>query len=139
MTYEPADLLYRLRKATVIRYGLASVGALAVDMGIFMALLALGGPAAASSAVSYTLGIAAHWILSSRKVFADRVAARGSARTKQKALFVVSALIGLALTIAIVGLGTAVHIDPRIAKLAAIVSSFTATWMMRKHLVFHCA
>lgn len=139
MMQDLAGLLFRLRKTTVIRYGFASVGALAVDMGTFLALLAVGGPAMLSSAAGYSLGIAAHWVLSSRKVFADSVAERGSARTRQKALFVVSAMIGLALTTAIVGLGTAVHGDPRLAKLVAIIASFTATWIMRKHLVFRPA
>ncbi len=136
MTQHLSDLLYRLRKTTVIRYGIASVGALAVDMGLFLALLSIGMMAAIASAIGYSAGIVAHWILSSRKVFTDNVAERGAARTRQKALFVVSALIGLALTTAIVGLVTALNGDPRLAKLVAIVVSFTATWLLRKHLVF---
>lgn len=136
MTQHLSDLLYRLRKTTVIRYGIASVGALAVDMGLFLALLSSGMMAAIASAIGYSAGIVAHWILSSRKVFTDSVAERGAARIRQKALFVVSALIGLALTTAIVGLVTALHGDPRLAKLVAIVVSFTATWLLRKHLVF---
>ena len=136
MTQDLTYLLDRLRKTTVIRYGMASVGALAVDMGLFLALLSGGMAAAAASALGYSAGIVAHWLLSSRKVFADSVAARGAARTRQKALFVVSALIGLALTTAIVGLASALHGDPRLAKLAAIIASFTVTWLLRKHLVF---
>jgi len=136
MTQHLSDLLYRLRKTTVIRYGIASVGALAVDMGLFLALLSIGMMAAIASAIGYSAGIVAHWILSSRKVFNDNVAERGAARTRQKALFVVSALIGLALTTVIVDLVTALHGDPRLAKLVAIVVSFTATWLLRKHLVF---
>jgi len=136
MTQHLSDLLYRLRKTTVIRYGIASVGALAVDMGLFLAPLSIGMMAAIASAIGYSAGIVAHWILSSRKVFNDNVAERGAARTRQKALFVVSALIGLALTTVIVGLVTALHGDPRLAKLVAIVVSFTATWLLRKHLVF---
>lgn len=136
MTQHLSDLVYRLRKTTVIRYGIASVGALAVDMGLFLALLSIGMMAAVASAIGYSAGIVAHWILSSRKVFNDSVAERGAARTRQKALFVVSALIGLALTTAIVGLVTALHGDPRLAKLFAIAVSFTATWLLRKHLVF---
>lgn len=136
MTQHLSDLVYRLRKTTVIRYGIASVGALAVDMGLFLALLSIGMMAAIASAIGYSAGIVAHWILSSRKVFSDSVAERGAARTRQKALFVVSALIGLALTTAIVGLFTALHGDPRLAKLVAILVSFTATWLLRKHLVF---
>jgi putative flippase GtrA len=123
----------------LVRYVLASVGALAVDMGSFLALLALAMPAAAASALGYALGIIAHWLLSSRAVFADTVAERGRERTKQKALFVISAMIGLALTTGIVGLADLGGIDPRIAKLVAIVVSFAVTWMLRNKVVFRGA
>ena len=110
----------------LVRYVLASGGALAVDMGSFLAFLSLAVPAAAASALGYGLGIVAHWLLSSRAVFSDSVASRGRERTKQKALFVGSAMIGLALTIGIVGLADLGGIDPRLAKLVAIVVSFIA-------------
>lgn len=129
-------LASRFRKAAVVRYALASIGALAVDVAVFLALLAVGLAAPAASAFGYAAGIVAHWLLSSRKVFAEGVAPRGAARTRQKVLFLVSALVGLAITIAVVGLGTALQSDPRLAKLAAIATSFVATWMLRKHLVF---
>jgi putative flippase GtrA len=119
-----------------VRYILASVGALAVDLGSFLALLSLAVPAAAASALGYGLGIVAHWVLSSRAVFGDSVASRGIERTNQKALFVISALVGLALTTTIVGLADLSGIDPRLAKLAAIGVSFAATWMMRNRIVF---
>jgi putative flippase GtrA len=123
----------------LVRYVLASVGALAVDVGSFLALLSLAVPAAAASAFGYALGIVAHWLLSSRAVFADTVAERGRERTKQKALFVVSAMIGLGLTTGIVGLADLGGIDPRLAKLVAIGVSFTVTWMLRNRVVFRSA
>lgn len=129
-------LMNRLRQVTLLRYLIASVGALAVDMGSFLALLALEVPAIAASALGYSLGIAAHWVMSSRKVFADSVAERGMARTRQKALFVASALVGLAVTTAIVGTGERIGIDPRIAKLFAIAASFTVTWLLRERVIF---
>ena len=129
----------RIADLRLVRYGLASVGALAVDLGSFLALLALGAPAAASSALGYGLGIVAHWLLSSRAVFADTVATRGRERTKQKALFVVSAMIGLGLTTGIVGLADLGGLDPRLAKLVAIAVSFTVTWMLRNKVVFRSA
>jgi len=131
----PAVLL-RLREVTLARYLLASIGALAVDLGCFLALLTAAVPAALASAAGYSLGIAAHWWMSSRAVFADGVAARGPERTRQKALFVASALIGLALTTGIVGLGALAGMDPRAAKLAAIAASFVATWLMRRRIGF---
>ena len=66
------------------------------------------------------------------------VAERGPTRTRQKALFVGSALAGLALTTAIVGLGDLAGIDPRLAKLAAIGVSFVLTWLLRSRMVFRC-
>jgi putative flippase GtrA len=131
-----ASLYLRLREVTLARYVLASIGALAVDIGCFLTLLTLAAPAALASAMGYSAGIVAHWLMSSRAVFADGVAARGPGRTRQKALFVGSALVGLALTTAIVGLAARAGIDPRAGKLAAIAASFAATWLMRRRIVF---
>lgn len=128
--------LHRLKDIILVRYLLASVGALAVDIGSFLALLASGVPAVAASAIGYSLGILAHWLLSSRTVFTGRVAERGAERTKQKAMFVGSALAGLALTTAIVGAGELAGIDPRVAKLVAVGASFALTWMLRSRVVF---
>ncbi len=129
--------LLRIGDVRLVRYLLASVGALAADVGCFLALLGMSVAAAPASAVGYALGIAVHWVLSSRAVFADSVAARGVARTRQKALFVVSALIGLALTTLIVWAGARGGFDPRLAKLAAIGVAFTTTWLLRSRVVFH--
>ncbi|MEM1052949.1 MAG: GtrA family protein [Pseudomonadota bacterium] len=129
-------LLFRISDIRFIRYLLASVGALAVDFGSFLALLSLGMMAAPASAFGYSLGILAHWLMSSRAVFQDRVADAGVARSRQKALFVISALVGLGLTIVIVGLGDWGGIDPRAAKLVAIGVSFFVTWLIRARLVF---
>ena len=129
-------LLAQLRDARFVRYVLASVGALAVDVGSFLALLAFGIAAASASAVGYSLGIVAHWLMSSRAVFVGDVAEAGMARTRQKALFVVSALVGLVLTTAIVGVGDWGGIDPRVAKIVAIALSFLVTWLIRSRIVF---
>ena len=136
MTQALVSIVTRLRDVRLIRYILASVGALAVDVGSFLAFMAIGVAAAPASALGYSLGILAHWLMSSRAVFQDKVAEKGMARTQQKALFVISALIGLALTTAIVGTGDWVGVDPRIAKAAAIVVSFLATWLIRSRIVF---
>ncbi|MBH1943013.1 GtrA family protein [Erythrobacter sp. YJ-T3-07] len=129
-------MLHRLSDLTILRYLLASVGALAVDMGSFLGLMALGLAATPASAAGYTLGILAHWLLSSRAVFTGRVARSGTARTRQKVLFVVSALAGLALTTGIVAAAQALSIDPRAGKLVAIVLSFALTWWLRNVVVF---
>ncbi|MXO91537.1 GtrA family protein [Pontixanthobacter aquaemixtae] len=130
------DLLLKMRDVRLLRYLLASIGALAVDVGVFLMLLSANAQAAIASAIGYSAGIIAHWILSSRTVFTDTVAQRGAGRTKQKALFVVSALAGLALTTAIVGGADMLAFDPRPAKLLAIVASFALTWWLRSRVVF---
>lgn len=120
----------------LVRYLLASALALAVDFAAFLLLLRAGMMAAPASALGYSCGIVAHWLLSSRKVFVDGVARRGPERTRQKALFVMSALLGLALTTAIVGTASRAGLDPRLAKLAAIAASFATTWLLRERLIF---
>ena len=129
-------VLNKLRDIRFIRYLLASVGALAVDMGGFMALLALGVAAMPAAAAGYCAGIVAHWLMSSRKVFTDSVAAGGMERTRQKVLFVLSALAGLAITTLVVGTGQAIGVDPRLAKLVAVGLAFIATWLLRAQIVF---
>lgn len=129
-------MIARIADIRFIRYLLASIGALAVDMGLFLALLAMGMWPAWAGAVGYCAGIAAHWIMSSRAVFVGSVADGGMARQRQKALFVGSALVGLALTTLVVWAGHAAGMDPRLAKLAAIAISFAATWLLRSRVVF---
>jgi putative flippase GtrA len=128
--------LNRLRDVTLLRYIAASALALAVDVGAFMILLALGAAAAPAAAAGYALGIVAHWLISSRKVFAESVAVAGPGRARQKAMFVLSALIGLGLTTLIVGGAAMAGMDPRLAKLAAIFASFTVTWLLRSRMIF---
>lgn len=130
------EVRHFLRNAAPSRYLAASVVALGFDMGSFLVLLAVGLLAAPAAALSYSLGIVVHWFISSRAVFVAGVAERGPARTRQKALFVASALVGLALTAGIVGLGSALGIDPRVAKVAAVGVSFVATWLLRARIVF---
>lgn len=131
--------LIKLRDIRLLRYMLASVGALAADMGTFLLLLQASVFAAGASGVGYSVGIVAHWLLSSRAVFTDSVADRGHPRTKQKALFVMSALFGLAITVAIVGAAEGSGVDTRVAKLVAIIVSFGSTWLLRSRFVFRAA
>lgn len=130
----------RLRGNLFLRYVVVSIAALATDMGVFLALLETGSLSTAASAIGYSTGILAHWLLSSRKVFQDRVSEKGtSARMQQKAMFLVSALLGLLMTVAIVGAGTALGMDPRLAKIIAIVISFLLTYALRNIVIFRQA
>jgi putative flippase GtrA len=131
-----AALALRLSDIRFLRYFGASVGALAVDVSAFFAALTLGIAAGPASALGYSLGILAHWLISSRAVFHDGVATAGRQRTVQKAFFVLSALAGLALTTLIVTLADRGGIDPRAAKLVAIIASFALTYALRARIVF---
>ena len=133
-------LANQLRGNVFLRYVAVSIGALATDMIVFLLLLETGMPGTAASAVGYSVGIFAHWILSSRKVFHDRAAGKGTAaRTQQKAMFLASALLGLVLTIIVVAAGTALGMDPRIAKVVAIATSFLLTYLLRNVVIFRQA
>ncbi|MDT9012342.1 GtrA family protein [Novosphingobium sp. APW14] len=125
-----------LLRAQWLAYLLVSTVALASDTAAFLALLSAGLAPAQAGAAGYSFGIVAHWILSSRLVFAPRAAPGGTARMRQKTEFIGSALIGLVLTTLIVGLGDQASTDPRLAKSAAIAVSFTATWLLRSRVVF---
>ncbi|ABF54567.1 GtrA family protein [Sphingopyxis alaskensis] len=132
--------LVRRREGRWLNYLLASALALGSDAGLFLLLLDAGLGPVPASATGYCAGILVHWVISSRLVFADGAAARGTGeRHRQKLLFVGSALVGLGVTTAIVGGGSALGIDPRLAKLAAIVVSFQTTYLLRRHIVFRAA
>ena len=133
------QLISGLLGRTYIRYGLASVLALGSDMGLFLLFLRAGFSPAPASALGYSFGILVHWLISSRLVFAQGAAPRGPERTRQKGLFVGSALVGLAITTTIVALGSQLGLMPMIAKLVAIAVSFQATYMLRKAIVFASA
>ncbi len=121
---------------TYLRYGVASIVALGSDVGLFLILLRAGFSAALASAIGYAFGILIHWLVSSRVVFAETTAPRGPDRTRQKGLFVGSALVGLAITTSIVAFGDMIGLMPVVAKLFAIIVSFQVTYMLRKAIVF---
>jgi putative flippase GtrA len=125
-----------MRSFVYPRYIVASAGALGLDMALFMGALALGVGPVVAAALGYAAGIGAHWLLSSRAVFVGRMADKGKARRQQQALFIASGLAGLAVTMAIVGLGTLLGADPRLAKIGAIIVSFQLTYILRRKIVF---
>jgi putative flippase GtrA len=132
MIARAANLVWRI---TYARYIMASALALAADLSFFMALLQVGVYAIPASMAGYCLGLVVHWFISSRLVFAEQTL-HGSQRTRQKALFFISTLIGLAITSLIVGAGTHLGLDPRLAKLVAVAVSFQTTYLLRRSVVF---
>lgn len=119
-----------------VRYLLASVIALGVDTGLFLLLLDMGLAPTPASILAYSAGIATHWLFSSRTVFVAHIAYSREARARQKALFLGSALVGLAITATLVSFGQFIGADPRVAKAFAIILSFNATYLLRKTVVF---
>lgn len=119
-----------------LRYTAASGASLALDMGMFLLLLASGWSAATASAAGYAAGILLHWLASSRLVFPGGARTVGASRIRQKALFVLSALAGLCITVTIVWSADVAGADPRLAKLAAVAVAFMVTFFLRKTIVF---
>jgi putative flippase GtrA len=118
------------------RYIGASAASAGVDFGLFLTALSAGVPPAFAAALGYCGGIVCHWIISTRAVFIGRVADGGARRRQQQVLFALAALLGLGLTTAIVGVGSLEGFDPRLAKAAAMLVSFQATYMLRRKVVF---
>ena len=118
-----------------VRYIAVSGGALGVDLGLYFLSLSTGIIATLAAAIGYLTGVVVHWLLSSRLVF-DDVAERGMARTRQKALFLTSAFVGLGLTVAIIAVATRYGLDARLAKLLAVAVSFQTTYILRRTIVF---
>ncbi|TCM12720.1 putative flippase GtrA [Novosphingobium sp. PhB165] len=129
-------LIARLTRDTFLRYVTASALALGVDIGCFWLLVRLALPAAPASAAGYSLGIVAHWLIASRAVFAEGVALKGTARMRQKALFVLSAFAGLAITTMVVGAGAELGLHLAATKTVAIGLSFFTNWLIRRRIVF---
>jgi putative flippase GtrA len=125
-----------LLTGTVARYVSSSAVALCADTGSFLVFLQCGMAPALAAAVGFMIGIAVHWVVSSRVMFADGVAAAGPDRRRQQVLFVAAALVGLALTTLIVGGAAAYAINPRWAKLVAVAISFVTTSGLRHLFVF---
>lgn len=125
----------KLRDIIYARYVLVSVFALAMDIAVFTAFLWAGTNATWAAIIGYSTGIIVHWLGSSRFVFTDNdhIAKKDM---REKILFLLSALLGLALTAAIVKLGEILAIWPHIAKLFAIIISFQITYIIRKYCVF---
>ena len=127
-----AMLLWRV---TWLRYVGASAISLGIDLAVFIASHASGLGAATAAAIGYSAGILAHWLLSSRLVFSNGRRG-GSDRVRQQGLFVLSAIVGLLITVAIVGLGSVIGVPVLAAKLVAVAVSFQTTYLLRSRIVF---
>ncbi len=140
--YEEATLkqvvasLFRWRLA---RYLVASATGTAVDLTSLSLLYAAGLAAGGAAAIGYALGTLAHWLVSSRFVFPDRLAEAGLRRGAQQVLFIASAILGIGMTSLIVSWGVAGGIHILAAKAIAMIASFVAVFLVRLTIVFRAS
>lgn len=130
------NLIATISRWRIARYMVASFAGTVLDLAGFLLLYRVGVPPTLAAAASYCGGIVVHWLVSSRIVFHDRLAAPGLKRGGQQAGFFATALVGLAMTTVIVYAGVTAGLDPRLAKLIAMGASFLCVWFLRVMLVF---
>lgn len=117
------------------RYTVVSALALLLDFAVYLSLEDAGMRAAAAGVAGYVAGMVLHFSLSTRYVFKKQ--ARGKTEARRFAEFLMSGLVGIVLTAAVIELATA-HLDlaPLYAKLAAVVLSFLTVFLLRRSVVF---
>jgi putative flippase GtrA len=117
------------------RYGVVSGFALALDVAVFLLANRLLGMPTVAGVIGYACGIVLHYHLSCRYVFAPP----GQGKSAQRLFgeFVVSGLIGLGVTAAVIALATSVFgLGPLAAKLIAMAASFLGVFAIRRTIVF---
>ena len=91
--------------------------------------------AAVAGIVGYGVGLVLHYILSIRYVFEHDD--RSKAGLRRFVEFVLSGLIGVAITWLIIAVATEVlHLPALIGKVAAVGTSFIVVFLLRKGIVF---
>ena len=109
--------------------------ALAVDIAVlYVAATHLAMPGYIAAALAYAFGLAVHYSFSVRYVFTYRrlVAQRRS----EVIVYALTGLVGILLSAGIVYLGGVSGQTLAVSKLAAIVVSFIAVFMIRKATLF---
>lgn len=131
-------VLRTIRKlgADRVAYLIVSIIALAIDFLVTLNLTWAGIAPALAATAGYVLGLGVHWALSVRFVFAAEVSRALVARRRQAAMFVVSGLIGLSVTIAAYSGAIALGAAPSISKAFAVALSFLIVYLIRRHVVF---
>lgn len=118
-----------------MRYGAVSLLSLAVD-ALALGLLArwLGVPSVLAGSLSYLLGALVHYQLSRQYVFAPGLLS--ARRSAEFAAFLVTGLVGLALTAGVLAVGQALHASLALGKGVAVLTSFFVTYALRRYAVF---
>lgn len=125
-----------LHDPSLRRYPLASAAALAFDGAAFLSLLAIGVDPVLSTLAAYGSGVAVHWMVSTRYVFRQSARLTGAARRLAKLLFMLTAVIGLAVSAAVVSWAISLGAGPVTAKVIAVVASYIVTYVSRRQFVF---
>ncbi|MEA2775474.1 MAG: hypothetical protein QOF90_880 [Acetobacteraceae bacterium] len=121
--------------ARPIRFGLVGVANTAVDFGVFLLLIKLGGAPVPGAAIGFACGTVNSYVLNRRWTFHD-----APKRDVQAQLigFVATSLLGLALTVALVR-----ALEPSAgaisSKLISIVVGFAFNYSCSRMLVFRRA
>jgi putative flippase GtrA len=117
------------------RYLVTSVLALSCDLLVYSALLRSGLMPATAGAIGYMSGLCLHYHLSASWVFPDRTRRRQEVRTFIK--FTATALLGMAMTAAIIGFLTWTGASGAFAaKAVAVGLTYVAVFLLRRTLVF---
>jgi len=116
------------------RHAAVSALALGLDFAVFLALNSAIGYPTLSGVVGYACGIVLHYQSSRIFVFATATSAKSAHRRFVE--FVVSSLIGLALTAAVIAAATGIGVSPILAKVMAAGASFLGVYAIRRTIVF---
>ncbi|MEO8018510.1 MAG: GtrA family protein [Pseudomonadota bacterium] len=119
----------------LVRYGLVSVCAFAVDVGLLWLLVSRGRVYYLTAAtISFLAGGVVAYLLSIRFVFTQR---RLQARTVEGTAFVALGLVGLAINTAVMALAVGAAAAPLlVAKALSACLTFGVNFLLRKHLLF---
>ncbi len=122
-------------KKEFLFYAVVSALALAVDVTLlYLATVRLAMPGYLAAALAYAVGLAVHYVLSVRYVFAYRRMA--FQRRTEIMVYALTGFVGILLSAAIVYAGDSLGQPLAMSKLAAISVSFVAVFMIRKATLF---
>jgi putative flippase GtrA len=116
-------------------YLTASILALLADASSYALLLGVHMPATYAAALSYTLGLEIHYLVSRRFILAK--SATGHWTLRQSMAFLCTGIAGVLTTSGTVFVLTGIFaVHPGVAKAVAVGSSFIAVYTLRRSLIF---
>lgn len=117
------------------RYTIVSAVALSLDFAIYLLLTHFGWRPSVAGVLGYVQGLMLHFSMSARYVF--KTAGTRKSQMRLFAEFAASGIVGLGITTFTIAVATEIlHLGVLIAKLAAVVVSFLAVFVLRRSVVF---